>query len=95
MGSAEACRFGEVVFLAIPHEGNRELLDNLRQDLRGKVVVDLSNPLNETMTGLTIPPDTSVLEGIAALLPESRPSADGTGRFFLPDVLMSWRAVKI
>jgi predicted dinucleotide-binding enzyme len=37
--------------------------------LRGKIVVDISNPLNTTYDGLVTPPDQSAAEVIRSLLP--------------------------
>jgi NADPH-dependent F420 reductase len=43
--NAAAARAGDVVIVAVPWEGHRELLASLADDLTGKVVVDCVNPL--------------------------------------------------
>ena len=44
-GNADAATKGDVVIVAGPWEGHRELLESLREELQGKVVVDCVNPL--------------------------------------------------
>ncbi len=60
---------GEVVVLAVYYPGSLELARELGDRLAGKVVVDISNPLNETFTGLATPPGTSAAEEVAATVP--------------------------
>ena len=50
---------GEVVILAVYYPGSLELAGELGDRLAGKVVVDISNPLNETYDGLATAPGTS------------------------------------
>ena len=59
---------GEVVILAV-YSGTLEIARGLGESLAGKVVVDISNPLNETYDGLATPPGTSAAEEVAAALP--------------------------
>lgn len=72
VSNAEAAERANIVFLAIPYQENNETICELQTVLRGKIVVDISNPLNATYDGLTTKPDTSAAESVAALLPESR-----------------------
>lgn len=72
VSNAEAAESANIVFLAIPYQENNETIRELRSALRGKIVVDISNPLNETYDGLTTKPDSSAAESVAALLRESR-----------------------
>src|SRR3712207_1327361 len=62
---------GEVVILAVYYPGNLEIARDLGDRLAGKVVVDISNPLNETFDGLATPPDTSAAEQVAQSAPRS------------------------
>src|SRR3712207_8017225 len=62
---------GEVVVLAVYYPGNLEIARDLGDRLAGKVVVDISNPLNETFDGLATPPDTSAAEQVAQSAPRS------------------------
>ena len=41
----DAARFGDIVIVAVPWDGHRELLESLAYDLAGKIVVDCVNPL--------------------------------------------------
>ncbi len=43
--NADAAAAGDVVVIAVPYEGHRELLEGLTTQLAGKVVVDCVNPL--------------------------------------------------
>ena len=60
---------GEVVVLAVYYPGSLELARELGDRLAGKVVVDISNPLNETFSGLATPPGISAAEEVAATVP--------------------------
>ena len=60
---------GEVVVLAVYYPGALELARELGDSLAGKVVVDISNPLNQTFDGLSTPPGTSAAEEVAAIAP--------------------------
>ena len=60
---------GEVVVLAVYYPGNLQLARDLGAGLAGKVVVDISNPLNRTFDGLATAPGTSAAEEVAATVP--------------------------
>jgi predicted dinucleotide-binding enzyme len=60
---------GEVVILAVYYPGSLELARELGERLAGKVVVDISNPLNETFDGLATAPGTSAAEEVEASAP--------------------------
>ncbi len=60
---------GEVVVLAVYYPGNLEIARDLGDSLAGKVVVDISNPLNETFDALATSPGTSAAEEVAASVP--------------------------
>lgn len=64
---------GDVVVLAVPYPVVSEVLAQRSDQLAGKVVVDITNPLNfETFDSLTVPADSSATAEIAAALPDSR-----------------------
>ncbi len=63
---------GDVVVLAVWYNASQELARQLREQLAGKIVVDISNPLNETYSGLATAPGTSAAEELARLIPESK-----------------------
>ncbi len=60
---------GEVVVLAVYYPGDLEIARDLGDSLAGKVVVDISNPLNQTFDDLATPPGTSAAEEVAATVP--------------------------
>jgi predicted dinucleotide-binding enzyme len=62
---------GEVVILAVLFEGAVSVVRDLGDALDGKVLVDITNPFNETVTGLAVPHDTSNAQLIAEAAPES------------------------
>jgi len=51
-----------LVILAVYFPGNLEIAKDLGDRLAGKVVADISNPLNETFDGLATAPGTSAAE---------------------------------
>jgi hypothetical protein len=64
---------GDIVVLAVPYPKVAEVIAQRGAQLAGKVVVDLTNPLNfATFDELTVPADSSAAAGIAAALPQSR-----------------------
>ncbi|GIJ73168.1 NADPH-dependent F420 reductase [Virgisporangium ochraceum] len=64
---------GEVVVLAVPYPAVAEVLAQRGGQLAGKVVVDITNPLNfETFDDLVVPADSSAAAGIAAALPTAK-----------------------
>ncbi|MGX2997593.1 NADPH-dependent F420 reductase [Streptomyces sp. JNUCC 64] len=75
--NAECARRADVVIVAVPWEGHARTLESLRDELRGKVVVDCVNPLGFDKKGAYAlkPEEGSAAEQAAALLPESRVTA--------------------
>ena len=64
---------GEIVVLAVAHPSVAEILESRGAQLAGKIVVDITNPLNfETFDSLVAPADGSKAGEIAAALPNSR-----------------------
>src|SRR5687768_14961225 len=72
--NAGAAAAGDVVIVAVPWDGHRELLASLADALRGKVVVDCVNPLGFDKQGAFALPveEGSAAQQAAAVLPESR-----------------------
>jgi predicted dinucleotide-binding enzyme len=58
---------GEVVVLAVYYPDARVAAQQYADQLAGKVVVDITNPVNETFDGLVVPPDGSATAELAAL----------------------------
>jgi NADPH-dependent F420 reductase len=64
---------GEIVVLAVPYPAIGDVIAKRGASLAGKIVVDITNPLNfETFDSLVVAPDGSAAEEIAAALPQSR-----------------------
>jgi 8-hydroxy-5-deazaflavin:NADPH oxidoreductase len=64
---------GDVVVLAIPYPAVADVIAKRGDQLAGKIIVDITNPLNfETFDSLVVPADSSAAAEIAAALPQSR-----------------------
>src|SRR4051794_32551791 len=64
---------GDIVVLAVPYPAVAEILQTRGESFAGKVVVDITNPLDfSTFDSLVVPADSSAAAGIAAALPQSR-----------------------
>ena len=72
--NAQAARWADVVIVAIPWEGHRELLTALAAELEGKIVIDCVNPLGFDSRGAYPLPveEGSAAQQAAAVLPGSR-----------------------
>lgn len=60
---------GDVVVLAVPYHATGDVLVRLRSQLAGRIVVDVTNPVNETCDNLITPFGSSAAEQIARQLP--------------------------
>src|SRR3954454_13539804 len=64
---------GDVVILAVPHPAVPAVLAERGEQLAGKIVVDITNPVNfATFDDLAVPGDSSATAEIAAALPSSK-----------------------
>lgn len=65
---------GDVVVLAVPYQAVADIVAGYRDQLAGRIVVDISNPLDfTTMDALVTPADSSAAEEIAKQLPSDAP----------------------
>jgi NADPH-dependent F420 reductase len=76
-GTAEAGRSGDaisgdVVVLAVYYPDARAAVEQYADQLDGKVVVDITNPVNETFDGLVTPPDGSAAQELAGIASGAR-----------------------
>lgn len=63
---------GDLVVLAVPYEAVGDILDHYRDQLSGKVVIDISNPIDfTTYDELLVPPDSSAAAEIAMDIPNA------------------------
>ncbi|WP_329131151.1 NADPH-dependent F420 reductase [Streptomyces sp. NBC_01476] len=75
--NAECARRSDIAIVAVPWEGHAKILESLRDELAGKLVVDCVNPLGFDKQGaypLTVE-EGSAAQQAAALLPDSRVTA--------------------
>lgn len=64
---------GDLVVLAVPYPALDAIVSDYGDQLAGKIVVDISNPLDfGTFDSLVVPTDSSAAAELAARLPESR-----------------------
>jgi len=64
---------GDIVVLAVPHPALDDIVARHGAELAGKIVVDITNPLNfETFDSLVAPADGSRAGELAKALPDSR-----------------------
>jgi predicted dinucleotide-binding enzyme len=64
---------GELVVLAVPYPALAQVLEERGEQLAGKVVVDITNPLDfTTFDSLVVPADASAAAELADKLPESK-----------------------
>jgi predicted dinucleotide-binding enzyme len=64
---------GDLVILAVPYPALDAIVASYGEQLAGKVVVDITNPLNfETFDSLTVPAGSSATAELADKLPSSR-----------------------
>ncbi|MBB5082449.1 NADPH-dependent F420 reductase [Nonomuraea endophytica] len=73
-GNAEVAAQADVVIVAVPWDGHKELLESLRSELSGKIVIDCVNPLGFDKQGAYALPveEGSAAQQAAAVLPDSR-----------------------
>ena len=84
----EATVAGDLVILAVPYLALDAITAAYRDQLVGKVVVDITNPLDfETFDSLTVPADSSAAAELAA-----KPPSSGCSRRSTPPSPRRWPA---
>lgn len=61
----------EIIFLAIPYAAADEVIKMHKRYLNHKIVVDITNPINETYNGLIPPAESSAAQEIQKMVPKS------------------------
>lgn len=68
----EATTLGDLVIFAVPYGAVASLVERYHEALSGKILVDITNPVNfETFDGLVVPSDTSSAALLALNLPKT------------------------
>lgn len=63
---------GDIVIMAVPYPALDGLVKQYGADLKGKIVVDITNPLNfDTFDSLVVPADSSAAQELQKKLPDS------------------------
>jgi 8-hydroxy-5-deazaflavin:NADPH oxidoreductase len=62
---------GDVVVLAVYYDDARGAVEQYRDQLAGKTVVDITNPVNDSFDGLVVPADSSATGELARLAPDA------------------------
>jgi 8-hydroxy-5-deazaflavin:NADPH oxidoreductase len=70
-GTWGAAPAGEIVILAVLFESAVPVVSEYGDALADKIIVDITNPFNPSVTGLAIPDDTSIAEMVAKAAPAS------------------------
>ena len=70
--AADASWEADIIIAAVPFAAEKDLAEKIRQVATGKIVISISNPLNETYTGLVTDGNTSAAEELQKLLPHSK-----------------------
>jgi 8-hydroxy-5-deazaflavin:NADPH oxidoreductase len=79
---------GEVIVLALYYPGIKDAVREYADQLAGKVVVDITNPLNtETWDSLATPPGTSSAEEVQQLVPHGTPVVKAFNTTFAPTLV--------
>jgi predicted dinucleotide-binding enzyme len=68
-GTWGAAPAGDIVVLAVLFQTAVSVVDRFGDALDGKIIIDITNPFNDSATGLAIPHDTSVAQMIAEAAP--------------------------
>lgn len=71
-GHDEEAAQQDIVILALWHDVARAFAADHRDLLAGRIVVDISNPLGDSLARLAVEPTTSAAEMLAAVIPDSR-----------------------
>jgi len=70
--SAEASWEADIIIAAVPFAAEKEVAEKIKDFANQKIVISISNPLNQTFNGLATEPDTSAAEELQKLLPNSK-----------------------
>ena len=79
---------GEVVVFAVYYPGSKDAVQQYADQLAGKVVVDITNPIDiQTWDSLATPPGTSAAEELQQLVPAGTPVVKAFNTTFAPTLV--------
>jgi predicted dinucleotide-binding enzyme len=70
VGAAGAAPTGDIVILAVPYAGAAAVVREYGDALRGKIIVDITNPVAPDLQGFAVPDDSSGAQEIAKAAPD-------------------------
>ena len=70
--SAEASWQADIIIADVPYQVEKEVAAKIKEMANQKIVISITNPLNDTYNGLVTAPDTSAAEALQKLLPNSK-----------------------
>lgn len=70
--SHKAVASADLVLLAVPYTAVKDVLKEVGPELKGKILIDATNPLNQDYTGLSVGFTTSAAEEIQKMVPEAK-----------------------
>jgi 8-hydroxy-5-deazaflavin:NADPH oxidoreductase len=62
---------GDVIVLAVYYDDARGAVERYRDELAGRTVVDITNPVNESFDALVVPPDGSATRELEQIAPDA------------------------
>ncbi|MFD4872416.1 NADPH-dependent F420 reductase [Streptomyces sp. NPDC058420] len=68
-GTTGAAPVGDIVVLAVPYAGAATVVKEYGDALRGKIIVDITNPVTPDLLGFVVPDDSSGAQEIARAAP--------------------------
>ncbi|SEG67914.1 reduced coenzyme F420:NADP oxidoreductase [Actinacidiphila yanglinensis] len=69
-GAAGAAPTGDLVILAVPYAGAAAVVREYGDALRGRIIIDITNPVAPDLQGFTVPDDSSGAQEIAEAAPD-------------------------
>ncbi len=62
----------DIIILAVPYAAEKEIAEKIKEVANQKIVISISNPLNETFDGLLTKPGSSAAEELQVILPNAK-----------------------
>jgi NADPH-dependent F420 reductase len=78
---------GEIIVLALPYGAAADVVAEYGEQLAGKIVIDISNPVDFSTMELLTPVDSSAAEEVAKLVPHGTPVVKAFNTTFAPTLV--------